>query len=159
MATYTLNKNDPDVLNINSKPAIKAASSDGKAILLAVLDFAKGNAEVGTNLRYASSSLAWLDNKRKIVLFNVADNQNTSAEAVQLIKDFSKLHGFEVPVKTDVAVGGVLTTDRGDPIAVTTPELEASASDENDTSTKKAELIKVDHESNAPKGKDCPADD
>ncbi|WGH24473.1 hypothetical protein EAb13_CDS0055 [Acinetobacter phage EAb13] len=147
MSTYTLNRNNPDVMNISGKPAIQAASPDGKSILLALIAFAKEESDKGTYLRYVPDSKAWTDVNGRIVLFNVAETETTSAEAIQLVKEFSKKTGYEPPVKTQVSEGGTLATDNGEPIAISTRAIEESSSDQDDVSAVNAEVIGVDHES------------
>ena len=147
MSTYTANRNNPDVMNISGKPAIQAASAEGKSILLAILAFAKEESDKGTYLRYVPESKAWTDSKGHVVLFNVAEIETTSAEAIQLVKQFSTKTGYEPHVKTQVSEGGTLATDKGEPIAISTRAIEESSSDEDDETNKNAEVIGVDHES------------
>lgn len=155
MTTYTLNKNNPDVLNISGKPAIQAATAGGKSLLLAILAFAKEESTEGTNLKYVKESKAWLDNTRNVVLFNVATSDSTSKQAIDLVKDFSKNTGYQAPAKTQINTGGVLATDSGEPIAVSTPVLENSTGDAEDNSAVNSELVQLDHELNDPKNPDC----
>ena len=113
MTTVTRNSEDKSQLKINGNVAIQAANGEGERIQEEMLKFGKNNAYViPTKLNYEPKSKCWTNQKGKVVLFNVAEDQKL---AVAFVKDY--LTGEKAsPAKTDVSVtplAGVVTTDSG----------------------------------------------
>ena len=89
-------------LNINGKPAIKAATPEAKNLIAELYSYATGNKVKGCNLFYAYLSNAWLQievgKAATLSLFNVAETEKISIEAIKLVRGYVK--GKKVEINT-----------------------------------------------------------
>lgn len=134
MPTLTRNEADASQVKINGNPSLQAANKEGDLILDEIIKYSKGETYIKPErLQYVEASKCWVNSKDKIVIFNIASNENIP---ITLLKEYilgtTNSKGKKIKkIAAGSPVAGVVSTDLGNLVST----------DNNEGST---QIIKLD---------------
>lgn len=138
----TVNAEHNNVLNIDGVPSLKAADGVGQMVLEEILKFKAGQEfNKPSGLRYSVKSQAWLNEKDKLVIFNINPDQIVTKQLVSsYLAATTNTEGSKVDTSA-TPLAGVLVTDTKIPLS-----LDVEGDDDKTPTglTKKAKVVKVD---------------
>lgn len=120
MATLTRNDADASQVKINGNLSLQAANKEGDLILEEIIKYSKNEAYIKPErLQYVKASKCWVNSKNKIVIFNIASNENIS---VTLLKEYmlgvTNSKGKKIKKSATASpIAGLVTTDSGNLIS------------------------------------------